>query len=95
MIQTKELHGMVADWLNTPVNGYLGSSYGNDLHKLLQKPISTIPANNAIKKLRVDIPIINFISENAINIYGTSYLDKYNLFLDIAGNMIEVPISAN
>lgn len=29
---------MVSHWLHTPVNGYLGSSYGQDIKALLHRP---------------------------------------------------------
>ena len=51
------IQAMVSDWLDTPVNGYLGSGYGSDTRALLQRPpvrlcARRVPAQAARRRTR-------------------------------------------
>lgn len=90
-----ELEAMVEHWLNTPVNGYMGSGYGQDIKALLQKPHSDREANALIRKLKADLAILASLSADSINIYGTpAGVDTYHIVLEVAGrrfNLSESP----
>ena len=59
MILPEHIIAMLNHWLQTPVNGYFGSSYGADLNSLLLRPLSTATADIFIQKLKRDVPILN------------------------------------
>ncbi len=59
MILPEHVVAMLNHWLQTPVNGYFGSSYGADLNSLLLRPLSTPTADIFIQKLKRDVPILN------------------------------------
>ena len=59
MILPEHVVAMLNHWLQTPVNGYFGSSYGADLNSLLLRPLSTATADIFIQKLKRDVPILN------------------------------------
>lgn len=74
----------VQHWLNTPVNGYLGSDYGNDLKSVLQTPFAAGLANAQIAKLRRDVPILQALPANAINLYiRETPPDKLDIILQV------------
>ena len=86
-VTAKELEGMVEHWLSTPVNKYLGSSYGHDIKSLLQQPHSGVAADQLIRKLVSDIPLLSVMPADKIAIYATPVgADKTELVLDIAGS---------
>jgi len=81
-----ELEAMVEHWLKTPVCGYLGSGYGQDIRALLQKPQSDREANALIRKLKADLLILTSLPPDAINLYGTpDGVDSYRIVLEVAG----------
>jgi hypothetical protein len=91
IVTAQEVQGMVSHWLATPVNGYLGSSYGNDLAALLQRPMSAGLADNFLQKMITDIPILGALPEGSVNIYlvdKAGYNDKKELTLEILGDLI-------
>ncbi len=51
-ITGNEIQGMVGHWLKTPVNGYLGSDYGQDVKALLQQPQTDGAPDAFLQKLR-------------------------------------------
>ena len=59
MILPEHIIAMLNHWLQTPANGYFGSSYGADLNSLLLRPLSTPTADIFIQKLKRDVPILN------------------------------------
>lgn len=81
-----ELEAMVEHWLNTPVHGYLGSGYGQDIKALLQKPHSDREANALLRKLKTDLMIMTSLPADAINLYGTpDGVDGYRIVLEVSG----------
>ena len=82
---------MISDWLATPVNGYLGSSYGQDLKRILHTPMSSVAADSQIAKLRSDVPVLGLLPNDAVNIYTQSReFDEKHLFVEVAGRAFEV-----
>ena len=80
-----ELEAMVEHWLNTPVHGYLGSGYGQDIKALLQKPHSDREANALLRKLKAD----------QINLYGTpDGIDRYQIVLEVSGRTFNLSENA-
>ncbi|CAK0740651.1 conserved hypothetical protein [Gammaproteobacteria bacterium] len=90
-ITSNDIMAMVKHWLDTPVNGYLGSGYGNDLKSLLQSPLSAGVADSFLAKLRNDVPPLQLLPPNAINLYGRqSAPDRLDIFIEISGKAIQV-----
>lgn len=77
----------IKHWLSCMPNGYLGSDYGIDLRQYLHKPISRFEADAIIAKMRVDIPILNILPENSINIYSIVENDQVNIYINV-GEMV-------
>ncbi len=85
---------MVSHWLHTPVNGYLGSDYGQDLKSLLQLPQSDGRPEEQLQKLREDVPVLQVLPPNSVNLYGVQTLpDRLDLVIEVAGQAINVPRS--
>ncbi len=92
IIDGKSIQDMVTHWLKTPVNGYLGVSYGQDIKSLLQNPLSDGAADALIQKLRSDVPALQIFPENAINIYSVrTPPDKLEFVIEVSGQSITVP----
>lgn len=91
-ITVNEVQGMVNHWLNTPVCGYLGSDYGQDGRAMLQLAQSDqVAADAFLKKLIVDLPILQAVPRESINLYGVqSEPDRMDLVLDVAGLTIQL-----
>ncbi len=88
-----EIQKMVRHWLETPAFGYLGSDYGQDIKSMLQKPLSTIEADEFLNKLRQDVPILNVMPEGSVNLYVQDEApDKRKLIIEIAGQEITVGV---
>lgn len=98
-ITALDVQKMVRHWLKTPVNGYLGSDYGQDLKSILQTPLSdATAANSALKKLTDDVEILQAMPSGSVNIYGQAVSnspDKLKLTIEIAGQPIEVTESTD
>lgn len=58
----------IRHWLSTPANGYLGSDYGIDLKQYLHKPMSRFDADGIIAKMRADIPVLDIIDSESIDV---------------------------
>jgi len=83
---------MVSDWLATPVNGYLGSPYGQDLKRVLHTPMSGVSADMQVAKLRADVPVLGLLPNDAVNIYTESRgIDEKLFFVEVAGRAFEIP----
>lgn len=91
-ITGEELEGMVEHWLSTPVNGYLGSGYGQDAKSLLQRPHSDSSADEFMRKMREDIIITTALPSDAVSLYGKpSGVDRLDIILEVAGRAFELP----
>ena len=92
VITGTETQRMVRHWLNSPVCGYLGSDYGQDVKALLQLPQADEAPDAFLRKLRVDVPILQAMPVGDVNLYGVRTTpDRLDLFVEVAGKGIEVP----
>ncbi len=83
-----DIQSMVQHWLNTPVNGYLGSDYGSDLKSLLHNPQRFGIADGFIAKLKRDVPVLQSFP---INLYSVPRdVDKLDIVIEVAGIAITV-----
>ena len=91
-ITGNKIHDMVRHWLNTPVNGYLGSRYGQDIKSLLQRPLDSDGEPDIfLHKLRTDVPVLDALPPGSTNLYGiTTHPDKLELVLEVAGKGINI-----
>ena len=85
-ITGNDIQAMIRHWLETPVNGYLGSSYGQDTKSLLQRPQSDGAADDYLDKLLGDVSVLQALPEGSANLYGIqSAPDRLDLVLEVAG----------
>lgn len=92
IIDGSEVQGMVSHQIRTPVNGYLGSGYGQSYKDLQQNPLSDGAADAELQKLRFDVPALQILPENSVNIYSVQTPpDRLDLLIEVAGRAIEVP----
>ncbi len=83
MIKETDIVAMIDHWLRTPQDSYLGSDYGNALKDILQSPQQSGLANEQIKKMIKDIPILAMFPRNMINIYSVKDgADKVHLIIE-------------
>lgn len=81
-----DIAGMVEHWLSTPVNGYLGSGYGQDLPSLLQRPHSDGAADGFMRKMREDVQILTALPGDAVTLYGQPVgVDRLDIVLEVTG----------
>lgn len=91
-ITGNNIQDMVSHWLKTPVNGYLGSDYGQDIKALLQNPLSSGEPEVVLQKLRVDVPVLQSIPDGSVNLYSVQTPpDRLDLVIEVAGQGIQVP----
>jgi len=90
-ISSTDIQSMVSHWLATPLNGYLGSGYGQTVTDLLQTPLRAGLADAVIAKLRADVPILGALPRGAINLYSEpDGVDKLRIYIDVNGSKIDV-----
>lgn len=78
-----DVQGMVSHWLKTPVNGYLGSSYGSTLKDMLQQPQSR-SADEFLSKLRRDVPVVQAAAPGTVNLYANDRApDRRSIVIEI------------
>lgn len=82
---------MVEHWLDTPPNGYFAQSYGADVRIMLLRDLSSQNADNLLKQLRRDIPILNQLDDSQLSIStNTAGCDQLYVYLLIGGIVIEL-----
>jgi hypothetical protein len=90
-IPASDLVDMTSHWLATPLNGYLGSDYGQNVTDMLQKPLASGLADAVIAKLRNDVPLLGAQPRGAVNIYAQDTgPDKRNLYIEVAGELVQL-----
>lgn len=90
-ITQSDVEKMVRHWLATPVNSYLGSDYGFDKHALLFAPLTMGAADEVIAKLRRDVPVLDMLPPDAVNIYSVPVSpDKMHFILDIGNIVLDI-----
>lgn len=83
-ITSNDVADMVRHWLSTPVNGYLGSSYGSDPLSLLQLPNSDGIGDAFIDKMLFDLPVLKQMARGTINVfYETTSKDTKRLLIQV------------
>ncbi len=88
-ITATDAQDMVTHWLATPVNGYLGSSYGSNVPEQLQKPMRTAGWDAVVRKVKNDVPLLGALPSNAVNIYAIDKgPDKRFYYFDISGSQV-------
>lgn len=86
-----DIQEMVRHWLETPVNGYLGSGYGADTKSLLQRAQHDGQADMFARKLKRDVSVLEALPNSAVALYGTpDGVDRLRLTLDVAGRSYEL-----
>lgn len=91
-INGSDIQGMIGHWLETPVYGYLGSDYGQDIKALLQNPQASGQAEEYIAKLKDDVPILQVMPAGSVNLYGVQTPpDRLDLVLEVAGAAFTIP----
>jgi len=81
---------MIAHWMATRANGYIGSRYGSDPLSLLHAPLNSLEADAYIAKMKEDLPILAQLGD-AVNIYQqTEGNDKKRIFVEVNGQTAEV-----
>ena len=91
-ITGNDIQDMVSHWLHTPVNGYLGSGYGQDTKALLHRPQADGAPEALLEKLRADVPVLQTLPSGAVNLYSVQTPpDRLDLVIEVAGQAIAVP----
>lgn len=91
MIDAAKIKAMVNHWLNTPPNGYFGQSYGADVRNMLLRELTSDNADNLLKKLRQDIPLIAQLDDSQLSIdTETRDFDKLYVYLFIGNIAIDL-----
>ncbi|AEJ01306.1 hypothetical protein Nit79A3_1474 [Nitrosomonas sp. Is79A3] len=91
-ITGNDIQEMVSHWLQVPVNGYLGSSYGQDINSLLHRPQADGAPEALLEKLRADVPVLQALPSGAVNLYSVQTPpDRLGLVIEVAGQAITVP----
>ena len=81
-----DVAAMVEHWTETPMNGYLGSSYGQNFKSFLQQPQKVVVANSFIQKLQKDVDILQVLPADAVTMYSVPKgADGADVFLTVAG----------
>ncbi|UNK06461.1 hypothetical protein MN210_08180 [Psychrobacter raelei] len=94
MITAEHIRQMIIHWLDTPPNGYFAQGYGADAKAMLLKELSADTADDFLRKLRRDIPIIDTLDEEQLSIsVETVGFDRINVVLSI-GN-IDIQLNDN
>ncbi|KYQ83275.1 hypothetical protein AWW72_14855 [Acinetobacter sp. NRRL B-65365] len=70
MIDSNKIMAMIKHWLQSEVNGYLGSDYGPDWNALFLGPLSAPVANTFIEKMKRDIPILKQLSADQLQLWS-------------------------
>ncbi|MGL5224204.1 MAG: hypothetical protein ACRC8Q_02520 [Aeromonas sp.] len=90
-ITADDLEGMVEHWLGTPVDGYLGSDYGQSLTSILQLPHSDGAADDLLRKLREDIAITYSLPPESVSLYSAPRdVDGLDIVLEVAGRTFDI-----
>lgn len=90
-IEINDIVNMIEHWLDTPPNGYFSQGYGADVRSLLLKELSADNADNLLKKLRLDIPLLNRLSDSQLNVTtAEADFDKLFVYLNVGNLNIEL-----
>ena len=94
-ISPYDVQRMVRHWLNTPLNGYLGDDFGNNLPDYLQSPQAANSANEILRKMYSDLPVLLLLPSGAISVQSSTdpqISDRINVSVTVFGEVITVVI---
>lgn len=94
-ISPYDVQRMVRHWLNTPLNGYLGDDFGNNLPDHLQSPQAANSANEILRKMYSDLPVLQLLPSGAISVQSSTdpqISDRINVSVTVFGEVITVVI---
>ncbi|WP_426237526.1 hypothetical protein [Pseudomonas sp. TWP3-2] len=90
-LNTDLIFRMIAHWWATKPNTYLGSTYGNPVEEMLQKPLNSPLADWFLAKLLKDIPVLGAFPAGTINLYASSEgVDIKTVHIEVAGRMLSL-----
>lgn len=93
-LNPSDLEAMILHWLQTPAGSYYGSNYGNNIKNTLQRPMQDREADEVIRKMTEDIPILQMLPAGSVNLFSyvdPDQIDKSHIVIQVAGMTIEVP----
>lgn len=95
-LDLSEVVDMCRHWFQMHANGYLGQSYGHYLKDLLQKPMNAMHADELLRKLIKDVPILAELPKGSINLYQEDLSNQHKrLILDLAGRQVTIDSLGN
>jgi len=90
-IMADDISGMVEYWLATPKNSRLGTGFGNNASELIGNPNDGAIADEFVKKMLEDVPILQILPQGAVNIYAVPRdFDGIDLFVEISGQAFPI-----
>lgn len=93
-VSAKFILGQIHHWIHTPQNAYLGSNYGMDVYQYLHKPMTHQMADEIIAKMRADIPVLNGVAEDGLNIHARNDgFDSKIIVIEVYGYAFEVDLN--
>ncbi|WP_019518750.1 hypothetical protein [Faucicola boevrei] len=96
MITTDKIVAMIHHWLATPANGYFAQSYGNDIKKHLLVNLSAFTADEFIRKMKQDIPVLQQLNSDQLSIVSqTVDFESVKVFIKLGHILIDVGLSKN
>lgn len=88
-LNTDLIFRMVAHWWSTKPGAYYGTTYGNPVEEMLQKPLNSPVADYFIAKMLKDIPVLGALPAGTINLYMTATgVDIRDVHIEVAGKTL-------
>lgn len=83
-LSNQEVEECLKHWLNTKAHSYYGSSYGENVNRSQFRPISENSADIFLAKLKKDLPFLNELNQDAVQIIERNIgYDKKHFFLAV------------
>lgn len=92
MITANDIRAMVKHWMNTPAGGYFGQSYGSDIKRVLLRQLSAANADEFVKKIRQDIPILTQIPASDFSVVSEPRGDSELMVYILIGQSLQIEI---
>ncbi|MDD5273280.1 MAG: hypothetical protein PHU14_11225 [Methylovulum sp.] len=91
MITSDDLNGMIEYWLATPQHSRLGSDFGNNASELIGDPNNAGIADDFVKKMLADLPILQLLPPGVVSVYAVPRdFDGVDLFVDVNGQLFQI-----